>query len=174
MSFAEVKLHQKQIVDLYKNVLIQTETLMNSVEKVVENSEIKKSLEFLGEHKKHVTIIIQDPNAVHISDDKLDFLTNLLTACKLSLADVAIINLANKNIQYRLIKDSLQTEYLILMGIDIKQFQLPIIFPKNKIQQFDNCNMLIAEDIGLLMGVSSNVKTEKKALWSALKQMFNL
>ncbi len=45
-------------------------------------------------------------NAVHLPDEELNFLTNMLAACKLSLGDVAIVNKYNyKETSY---KDFLQ------------------------------------------------------------------
>ena len=107
-----------------------------------------------------------------IGEEKLQLLSNLLTACKLNLGDVAIVNIGNENILYKQIKQELQPQFLLLMGVNTKAFQLPLVFPEYKIQQYDNCKMLIATDLNNLLGNSNEVKMEKSKLWLCLKQLF--
>ncbi len=173
MSFTEAKLPNFLISDIYKNALINS---VNTTRKITTTpkEQIRNSLEFLGENKKNIVIIVEDKEAVFIADDKLQLLTNLLQACNLSLADVAIINIANKNLNYTILKNSIPFEFLLMMGINIKLFDLPIVFSKNKVQQFNNAHLLITENLKDLLDTTAEVKTEKKALWNALKMMFNI
>lgn len=175
MSFTKAKLPNFLLTDLYKNVLINStkkeETTIVEDEK---KQPIRNSLEFLGENNKSIVIIVEDNEAVFIGDEKLQLLTNLLQACNLSLADVAIINIANKKLNYASIKEAVPFENLLMMGISIKPFELPLIFSKNKVQQFNNTNLLITENLSKLIGDTAEVKTEKRALWNALKIMFNI
>lgn len=174
MSFKECKLPHFLLIDFYKNVLINKQ--YNELPRInsTKNEQIKKSLEFLGENKKNIVIVVEDNESVFISDEKLQFLTTLLQACKLSLADVAIINIANKNLNYSAIKNQIPFEFLLMMGINIKPFELPLVFSKNKVQQFNNAHLLITENLNDLLGDSAEIKTEKRALWNALKMMFNI
>lgn len=172
MSFSELKLTPQLLVNLYKNVLISTSLSDSSNDNNKIGNENK--ITFLGDNKSKVSIIVNDESAAFIAEEKLQFLINLLSACKLNIADVAIINISNKEIDYHIIKDQLTPSYIILMGVDVKKFKLPIIFSKNKVQQFDNCNMLITSDFNELMGSSDTIKTEKRNLWNALKNLFSL
>ena len=174
MSFSTAKLPTFLITDLYKKVLISsTNKTLPTLEKV-EKNEIRNLLEFLGENKKGIAIVVNNPNAVYITDEQLQLLTNLLQACSLSLADVAIINIANKKINFTILKSTLKFDYLLMMGIDIEAFELPLIFSKNKVQHFDKISLLITENLSILMGKTNEVKNEKRALWNALKIMFNI
>ena len=174
MSFDNIRLPNFLIADLYKNVLIVDESNTKNIIEEIQQPKEKKtdSINFLGNNNKQVVIIINEEDAVIIGDEKLQLLTNLLTACKLSLADVAIVNTFNKQMVYNQIKNDLQPKFLLLMGIDAKAFKLPIIFPEYKIQQYDNCPILIATDLNNLLGTSTEVKVEKSKLWLCLKQMF--
>ena len=175
MSFTKAKLPNFLLTDLYKNVLINSTKKEETA--IVEDKKklpIRNSLEFLGENNKSIVIIVEDNEAVFIGDEKLQLLTNLLQACNLSLADVAIINIANKKLNYASIKEAVPFENLLMMGISIKPFELPLIFSKNKVQQFNNTNLLITENLSKLIGDTAEVKTEKRALWNALKIMFNI
>ena len=175
MSFTKAKLPNFLLTDLYKNVLINsTKKAETTIVEGEKKQPIRNSLEFLGENNKSIVIIVEDNEAVFIGDEKLQLLTNLLQACNLSLADVAIINIANKKLNYASIKEAVPFENLLMMGISIKPFELPLIFSKNKVQQFNNTNLLITENLSKLIGDTAEVKTEKRALWNALKIMFNI
>ncbi len=169
MAFDDTILPNFVIADLYKNSLIEP-SLNEFV--ISEKNDNKSGIRFLGENKKNIAIIVQDDEAVFIGEEKLQLLSNLLTACKLNLADVAIVNIGNKNTSYKQIKEEIEPQFLLLMGINSKAFQLPLIFPEYKIQQYDNCKMLIATDLNNLLGNSNDVKMEKSKLWLCLKQLF--
>ena len=174
MSFEGVVLPNFLIADLYKGILVEDEIKINT-KKVAETKEDKHiSVSFLGSNNKQVVIVINDNDAAIIGDEKLQLLTNLLTACKLSLADVAIVNVNNKQIVYNQIKTALQPKFLILMGIDAKAFKLPIIFPEYKIQHYDNCPILLTSDLNNLLGTTTEVKVEKSKLWLSLKLLFSI
>ena len=168
MAFDEIILPNFMIADLYKSSLIEP---LNELV-ISEQKDDKIGIRFLGENKKKITIIVQDDDAVFIGEEKLQLLSNLLTACKLNLGDVAIVNIGNENILYKQIKQELQPQFLLLMGVNTKAFQLPLVFPEYKIQQYDNCKMLIATDLNNLLGNSNEVKMEKSKLWLCLKQLF--
>ena len=73
-------------------------------------NETEKTWKWLGENKKKILVVVKYQDAVHIPDNDLQFLTSMLTACKLSLADVAIINLHNQPHQhYKEILDQFQS-----------------------------------------------------------------
>ena len=173
MSFNELILPHFLIADLYKNVLIETQVAETVTTKQIEAIQ-PIALKFLGENRKQVSIIVIDNNAVYIDDEKLNLLTKLLAACKLTLADVAIVNLYNKNITYNQIKQELNPQFLLLMGVDIKQFALPIIFPEYKIQHYNNCQILIAKGLQQFIGETQDVKMEKSKLWLCLKTIFGV
>jgi len=105
--------------------------------------------------------VISDENAVFIEEDKLQLLTNLLAACKLNNADVAIVNIANTNYKYKQIKAALQPANLLLFGVDAKDFGLPLVFEQYKLKSFDNCQMLIATGLNYLIGTTQEIKIEK-------------
>jgi len=173
MSFEDTILPPFLIADLYKNVLIEdVEKKVVEVAKPIVEKE--SSISFLGSNNKNVVIMVSDNTAVHIADEKLQLLTNLLTACKLGLADVAIVNVSNKNIVYKQVKQAFQPKNLLLMGVDAKQFQLPLVFPEYRIQHYDNCQMLIAPNLNNLLGSTNEVKVEKSKLWVCLKEMFGV
>ena len=188
MGFEDIKLPDFVIADLYKNNLIEGEKIVAAVVPIAENKSLKAtsitmpdivnneavSIKYLGENKKNVVIVVSDKEAVFIDDNKLQLLTNLLNACKLTIADVAIINTANQQVNYKQIKLDLQPSYLLLLGKVSKEISLTFIFPEYRIQTYDNCQMLIAADLQALLAKSDAVQAEKRRLWESLKLMFKL
>ena len=47
---------------------------------------------YLGNNQKNILIVVNYDNAVHLPDEELNFLTNMLTACKLNLGDVPVLD----------------------------------------------------------------------------------
>jgi hypothetical protein len=179
MAFEDIKLPNFVIADLYKHTLIEGEkialqTEIKQPEKLSPAIETQQHIKFLGDNKKGVVVILKEENAVHLNDDKLLLLTNLLSACKLTLADVAIININKQQVSYKQIKQDLNPQYLLLMGNVIKPIALPFIFPEYRVQQYDNTEMIIAADLDNLLGQSDAVKNEKRKLWESLKLLFKL
>ena len=171
MAFEDVILPDFVIADLYRNTLI--ESLNETVVNTKSNKEIQtEKIRFLGDNKKNITIVVNDEKAVFIEEDKLQLLTNLLAACKLNNADVTIVNVSNTDYKYKQIKTELQPANLLLFGVNVKTFELPLVFEEYKLKSFDNCQILIATDLNYLIGATNEVKMQKSKLWLCLKQMF--
>ena len=83
MSLNKIELKPKAIVDLYQNVLTET-TAMNVP---------KEDLKFLGNATSKILILVKNADYPFLSDNELNFLNSVLTACKLSMNDVAVLNL---------------------------------------------------------------------------------
>lgn len=173
MSFQDTILPDFLIADLYKNVLVESDnkTAKKTIKEVEKNNHLIK---FLGENKKQIVFLVNDNEAVYVTEENLHLITNLLTACKLTIADVAIVNMSNKNFIFNDLKKELAPTVLLVMGINAKSFQLPLVFNSYKIQHFGNCQMLITTDIKNLIGDSIEVKNEKKKLWVCLKEIFSI
>ena len=82
MSLNDITLSTRNLADLYPSSLI---------EQVAggQNEKIK----FLGKNEKNILVILSKENVAFIEEDELNFLSTVLSDCRLSLADVAIVNL---------------------------------------------------------------------------------
>ena len=129
---------------------------------------------FLGENKKHVVIAVKDEEAVFLQDESLQFLSNILGACQLNLADVAIINYSKQTISYTEITEKLAPAFLLLFEVSAKEIQLPFTVPHYQIQKYDNCHFLLAPSLFMMQGDSKEAKLEKSKLWLSLKKMFSV
>jgi len=129
---------------------------------------------FLGNNGKQIGILIKDPQVAFISDEQLQFLSNILNACKLNLGDVAVINMARHPIHFSELKQQLQSKFLILFDLTTADLQLPFNIPLYQVQAYDHCSILLASSLTKMLGDSQEAKLEKSKLWVSLKNMFQL
>lgn len=161
MSLNDIKLSPHLTANLYTSHLIKPE-------KTEFTKEVK--INFLGKNEKRILIVVNNTECAFLPDNELNFLTSVLSACSLSLADVAIIN-HNKNTEsYQLITDQLNTTSVLLFDLSPSDFGLPVNFPDFQVQKVDKIQYLAAPSLSL---VELN-KDLKKSLWNALKRMFGI
>lgn len=130
-----------------------------------------KEWKFLGNNNKKILIILKSEDAVHLPDNQLTFLTGILSACNLSLADVAIVNTNNHpQVLYKELTTSFASKIVLLFDIEPAVFGLPMSFPFYQIQAFAGNSFLYSP---ALKNIENN-KIEKSKLWVSLKRLFNL
>jgi hypothetical protein len=106
-----------------------------------------------------------------LSDAGLQFLTSILSACRLSLADVAIINthkLPVEQLSARI--EELNPSKVLLFGLEPLQINLPMNFPIFQLQAFNNRMYLQSPTLEQL----EKDKTLKQRLWTCLKTLFEI
>jgi hypothetical protein len=163
MSLNQIKLNTRLLTDLYHDVLIQSD----STTSVPDSQGIK----YLGKNAKHIALLINNPSLPYLADNELNFLTNILSACRLSLADVAIVNI--HAIPENRMEESLQTldpKIVILFGMDPLSIDLPINFPQFQLQGFNGKTYLFSPTLQELEAD----KTLKLKLWNSLKTLFGI
>ncbi len=166
MSLDNIQLPPIVLQDLYKKSLVD---LNNN--KPVAVTLKDEGLPYLGKNGKNICIVVADENALHLSDDLLNFLVGILGACKLTMADVAITNYSkNTSLDYSSLQTELHAEICLLFGVTPAQLQLPLTFPLYQIQKFNNQQYLAALPLQQLQ----QDKAEKTKLWNSLKILFNI
>jgi hypothetical protein len=129
---------------------------------------------FLGDNQKHIVILVNDIEAVYLRDEWLQFLSNILGACKLNLGDVAIVNHANNPMLFTDFQQHLAPQHFILFDVPTQNIQMPFTVPFYQLQQFGSAQFLLAPSLALMQGNTEAVKMEKSRLWLSLKKMFNI
>jgi hypothetical protein len=190
MSLNNIQLNFSIIGELYKNLLIETNEVLQQLEATPSSPlpvspEIKaahgkkenvfdihkEDWRYLGENKKNILLIVYYKNVTHLPDDHLNFLTSVLTACKLNLGDIAILNTANHPLAiYKTVQEKFKSGFIILFGLTPGEFEMPLNFPEFQIQAFNNCTFLHTPAIEKL----EVDKVLKSKLWVSLRKMFNL
>ena len=164
MSVDNIELTPFLIAGLYKNTLIEMDT-KPAIKEVLPIAKFT----ILGNNRSRVAIIVDETANLYLPDEQLNFLLGILSACKLSMEDVAIINInKNKTVTYKSIEAELKAEKIILFGVSPAQIGLPLEFPFYQVQQYNNQTYVTAD---LLQHIEKD-KAEKTKLWNCLKQIF--
>jgi hypothetical protein len=187
MSLNNIQLNSFHLVELYRNSLVQTIQSPETKEKVSQrhvvealkpngvNSTISDPLstgwKYLGENKKSILLVVRYTNTTYLPDEQLNFLISILGACKLSLADVAILNLANTPAgSYNSVWEQFKSRITLLFGITPTAFAMPVNFPEFQVQSLNNCTFLHTPVLEEL----EKDKVLKSKLWVCLRRVFNL
>lgn len=125
----------------------------------------------LGQNAQHILILVNNPGITFLPDEELAFLTQMLQACKLSLADVALLNLPQyTQTGYQEILQHFNSKTVFLFGVSPGDWELPINFPTFQVQQFDSRKFLHSPGLSDMMGD----KLLKTKLWASLKAILGL
>jgi len=165
MAFNELKLPPDTLAILYADKLVITPD--SRAERPAEKP--ANALTFLGENKKHITVLIEDKNNMYLSEADLSFLGQILSACKLTLADIAIVNLNTKSTHIDELVGELTPQHLICFGLPSEVKMLPDVadfVPAT----LNGVNVVTAPKLAVI----ASDKSQKLALWNALKQLFQL
>lgn len=163
MSLNQINLNAQHLTGLYGHVLVETGTAASPP--------AMAPVKYLGNNQKHILIFVHNPEVPFLADEELNFLTSILAACKLGLADVAILNLAGFNPSFsETYISELAGRQVLLFGIEPLALDLPISFPPFQLQAFRNAVYLCSPSLGEL----ARDKALKMQLWNCLKQLFKL
>src|SRR3954465_1158831 len=121
----KIQLPEVVIAGLYKDSLVITQT--NPEPKAEQQFTNKKNKpkdaplppvkKFLGDNKKNIAILVKDNSAVHINDEWLSTLSKLLSACKLTLEDVAIVNQVHQAEIFSSLKETLKPAITLMFDV---------------------------------------------------------
>jgi len=172
MSLNSIKFEPTDIASLYKNSLVQINAKQQVLPQTNINDEPVDSVwKYLGENKKKTLVIVRNANAVHISDKQLSFLTKLLAACNLNLADVAVLNFHDHNsTEFNEILDYFKPKIVLLFDVEPGEFGLPMIFPQFQVQGHKDTLFVSSPSLEVI----EPDKSLKGKLWVCLKKIFNL
>src|SRR5687768_3839854 len=142
MSLYNIQLPPAVICSLYHYYLVD----INDSKK---KTEITKSDNlFLGGNDKNILLLVNNFGVSFLTDNQLDFLLGILSACKLNLADVAIINL-NKTAEKEMF-EFLKASKIIAFGIKASAIGLPFSIPEFQVQLFNNQTYVFAPELSII------------------------
>jgi hypothetical protein len=161
MSLNNIQLESSLLADLYKNSLVET-----SATAVPE----KRPVKYLGNNHKNIIVVVSHATVPFLPDEELSFLSNILAACKMSIADIGIINFDGINqMDLQSIVDT-EAKNVLLFGVEPLSIGLPINFPAFQLQGFDNRTYLQAPALSAI----ERDKALKTRLWTSLKALFKI
>ena len=138
------------------------------------SSSVPSPLKSLGNNRRHITILVHAPGSPFLPDNQLAFLTKILEACRLTLADVAIVNNASTETNITTVKEQLAPKTVLLFGPEPSALRLPINFPPFKPLAYDGCTYLSSPGLDQLVSNTEESKLLKSKLWICLQTIFDV
>jgi hypothetical protein len=197
MQDQNTKLPAAALVTLFKDTLVLPEKEIKSVEseekaiitaigkeaiattpanEVVNELEstIPVPIKYLGDHLKKIIVLVNDENSVHLNETDLGLLSSILNACKLTLADIALINIAQQPLALHEMLITLPSQFVISFDINSAQIKIKLPTTLYKPIVLGDTQILFSNSLQSMQGADQNAKLEKSKLWNALKLLFKL
>lgn len=197
MQEPKIILPAAALVSLYKDTLVLAEKEIKSAEKeaieIVEaigkeaiattpskeivnqqKSTPSQPIKFLGDHLKKIMVIVHDENAVYLNEADLGLLSSILVACKLTLADIALVNLAQQPLSLHDILETLPSQYVLVFSLSGSALKIKLPANLYKPIELGETQLLFSGSLQSMQGADQNAKMEKSKLWNALKLLFKL
>jgi hypothetical protein len=128
-------------------------------------------LRYLGENGRHILLLVRDPAAVYLEEKSFQFLVTILDACKLSMADVALVNTAGTGSRSpSSIAGELGSRVVLFFGMSQAEMGLPLSLSDYQVQLHENRTYLGADALSVIV----QDRAQKGLLWGSLKQLFQL
>jgi hypothetical protein len=160
MSLNDIRLTPQLLTELYGNVLVKT----------AEQHPAEERITALGNNEKAILILVATEAETILPQSSLQFLTSVLAACKLTLADVAVVNWNVIEQDYKKLVVHFESRFVLLFDVAPHAFGLPMDFPPFQVQAFDSRQYLYAPPLQQIQ----ESKPLKAELWNALKKLFLL
>ncbi|MFI5185461.1 MAG: hypothetical protein ACHQF0_01935 [Chitinophagales bacterium] len=178
MALNDIKLNSTVLIGMYRNSLLEItgkqevkDHVFDDKPKIEENDALTKQWKFLGDFKKKILLIVRYKDATYLPDKQLNFLITILKACKISLGDVAILNIMDApSVKYKDVQEKFESSFTILLGLTPLELEMPVNFPEFQVQSLNNCTFLHTPSLEKLE--TDNILKSK--LWVCLRRMFSL
>ena len=151
---------------MYRNNLVDLKP--DNADKVLKK---ETQIDFLGGNEKKIIFLANDSQSKFLADLQMKFLYDLLTACQLTMDDIAFVNFfQNNTITYRELMAQLNPKKILLFGVSAHELDLPFTIPFFQIQNFQDQVYMISPSLEKLQ----MNKELKKQLWERLQKIFNI
>lgn len=165
MSLDNIQLSKKERQLLFTKNLIDT-----TPNKVLHTVSREFEIKSLGENQQHILFLVKDSQNIFLPDDEMNLLSNLILACKLSMADIALVNTYNTSFNYMDLNNHFQPKKILIFGIQTSELELPFAIPFFQLQQFHQQLYMTSPSLKDYL----NNKNLKKDLWICLQKLFLL
>lgn len=165
MPFSELKLHPQTVASIYSGNLVLTGDESRTPQAV----DAAKTMVYLGENKKKIVILVYDELHSFLSESDFNFLIQILNACKVTVADTAIVNTLKTAVGFKQIEEELNPKVVLCFG---KQAAASMQLQITEYQTVNRggVQMLYADPLSVVIEDAA----KKKKLWMELKQLFEL
>jgi len=182
MSFKDLTLPEIMIAELYKNSLVLSNITPKDLTAApdthpVENSHPPQTntlFQYLGTNLKKVAVIVSYPDDVYLPEAHLTFLISVLKACQLTIADIAIINIARQRIVFDDLKNSLGSDKIIFFEVQPTEVQIDLELSYYLLRSYHELTLLHIPSLEKVNQNNEEGKLNKSKLWLCLKELFSI
>jgi hypothetical protein len=167
MNTEKTILSAADLVNLYQEHLVVIDDSHNTTKAIVEvktptTSDPIKQETWVG------------PISVHLNEMDFILLTSILNACRLTIADVALINLGKQPVGLHQILQEYPSTLLISFAVDATQLKVKLPNTLYKVNSLGETHILFSNALSTMQGTGIEAKQEKAKLWTVLKKIFEL
>ena len=164
MSLDNIQLSPLLVEKLYSKALVDLNTV-----KLQGTEKGEAGFNWLGNNEKNVLIVVNEQEAANLQDSDLNLLVGILSACKLSMADIALLNFhRNNTANFNKLNETFNPSTIILFGILPEALDFPLNFPHFQLQAYNGQHYLCSPALNVL---ATDVAL-KKQLWLSLQKHF--
>ena len=163
--------HTNQITPTLKEVNAQK---ASTKAEAIPETKWEGPIKSLGEHNKKITVIVNDPHSVHLNEMDFILLTSILNACRLTIADIALINLGKQPVGLHQILQEYPSTLVISFAVNATQLKVKLPNTLYKVSQLGDSHILFSNALSTMQGTGIDAKQEKAKLWTVLKKIFEL
>lgn len=156
----QLKLSSPTLEGLYRNSLYYIEEQSSKTAQPLRKETIKKMM----------TILTGSPINMEKENPSFLFLTGIVQACRLTIADTNFFSSHNDEVNFKYIQDNAPSPLVLMFDITPGDIGLPVYFPHFQLQHFSGVTYLSAPDLPALQ----EDKLLKSKLWLCLKQYFSI
>jgi hypothetical protein len=165
MSLNNIELSSGQVAEFYEANLVITGITAIKTEVILPE---QSTSGITGKNKKKLIWLVNEPAYPLLADEEFSFLGDILAACKMNMEDIALINYAQYQQEWKDFQNQLQPQIVILSAVP--SLQLPVTGDEYKPVTYNKIQFLFT---GSLSAIRQN-RALKGQLWTALKQMLGI
>lgn len=177
MGINDLTLSPALVASLYPETLIATEELsgdLDLAQKGLTRDSEKTVYPFLGKNQPPFCFLVSYPDHEFIPEPQLTFLQKILTACKYSLDDIAIINTGRRQVEINTLIKQFDPRIIFLWGTGLDVTGINQELPDMAITTWQNISIVPVEKTGMMLKNNPEGIALKRDLWICLKKLFNL
>ncbi len=156
MGINHIRLTTELIANLYPEALL------------VENDP------FWGENRRSISFLVHNPDHDLLPEEQLVFLNKMLSACKLDMKDIVLLNIARLKLSFEELKAQFHPRIIFLWGVRPAYFSLDSALPDFNVTVHDGISIIpvLSPELMSIEGPAGHEL--KSRLWICLKKLFNL
>lgn len=177
MGINDIRLSAELIASLYPEILVaenNPDPGKIPVRTGLTQTKMEPGYSFLGKNLRNICFLVNYPDDEFIPEDQFTFLQKILTACKLSLNDITLINTNKTAVELQALQRQFQSSIIFFWGNAPDIMGMNQNFPDMTISAWGNIQILPVMQAEMMSWDNPRGLEMKRNLWISLKKLFNL